>query len=84
MEKSGKRLYLKDIQKKQVKSFWFKTFSHYSFTKLFHLFYSENTSDGKFYKRKTISENLIKDYLTPLKLAYWIMCDGSLKKIRKP
>lgn len=65
MEKPGKRFYLSNVQKGKVKSFWFKTFSHCSFTELFNLFYSENSSDEKFSKRKTISENLIKDYLTP-------------------
>jgi hypothetical protein len=91
--------------------FWFKTFSHKSFSKIFDIFYrcpashrgcgvktavgSENKQDtvgrhgkGKqdskfFYKKKTISHNLIKNYLTPRGLAYWIMCDGSLQNDKK-
>lgn len=67
--------------KKQLKSFYFKTFSHKSFTKLFLLFYGENGIQT--YLKKTISKNLIRDYLTAQGLAYWIMSDGSLDRNQK-
>ena len=59
-----------------VKSYWFKTFSFSDFTRLFLLMHEK--INGKW--KKTIKEGLIRDYLTPRGLAYWIMCDGSLQK----
>ena len=59
-----------------VKSYWFKTFSFPDFTRLFLLIHEK--INGKW--KKTIKEGLIRDYLTPKGLAYWIMCDGSLQK----
>ncbi len=80
MEKPGKRFYTHTIQKEIVKSFWFKTFSHCSFTDIFNLFYLENE---KLSKRKMIQKNLIKNNLTAAGFAYWVMCDGSLQKNKK-
>lgn len=59
-----------------VKSYWFKTFSFPCFTRLFLQIHEK--IDGKW--KKVIKEGLIRDYLTPKGLAYWIMCDGSLQK----
>ena len=70
-------------------SYWFRTFSHPSFTKLFFIIlYKFNRHETNFFsknsfKRKTISPNLIRDHITPRSLAYWIMCDGSLTKTKK-
>lgn len=74
-------------------SYWFRTFSHPSFTKLFLLFYTNSTDTKQIslvnpegvnrFKRKTITPNLIRDHVTPRSLAYWIMCDGSLTKTKK-
>lgn len=81
MEKPGTRLHLRgDLQGKE-KSFWFKTFSHKSFTKLFFLFYQEKNTKKTYFKK--IHEKIILDFLTPRGLAYWIMCDGSLQKDKK-
>ena len=83
MEKPGKRFNFSVLHKKKVKSFWFKTFSHPSFTQLYILFYKESMRNSKLCRKKTISENLITNYLTCKGLAYWIMCDGSLQKNKK-
>lgn len=83
MEKPGKCFYLSVLHKEKVKSFWFKTFSHSSFTQLFNLFYKETIYNSKLCRKKKISENLIKNYLTFKKLAYWIMCHGFLQKNKK-
>lgn len=63
-------------KEKSVKSYWFKTFSFPDFTRIFLLMH--DNIDGKW--KKTIKEGLVRDYLTPQGLAYWIMCDGSLQK----
>jgi hypothetical protein len=63
-------------KKISVKSYWFKTFSFPDFTHLFLLIHEK--INGKW--KKTIKEGLLRDYLTPKGLAYWIMCDGSLQK----
>ena len=39
MRESGKRFKKSGLQKGLIKSFWFKTFSHKSFTELYKLFY---------------------------------------------
>ncbi len=72
METSGQRL---DHKSQTIKSFWFKIFSHYSFTLLWEKFYK----NGK----KVIPDNRILKFLTFLGFAYWIMCDGSLQKCKK-
>lgn len=63
IEKNGPRIGL-------VKSLWFKTFSHKSFTEVWKIFYITG--------KKTIRPGLVAQYVTRLSLAYWIMCDGSL------
>lgn len=87
MENPGTRLHLRGIMQNKPKSFWFKTFSHKSFTKLFTLFYHKTNKSTIFqqtkFVKKKISENLILNYLTPRGLAYWIMCDGSLQNDKK-
>lgn len=75
MIEPGKRIGIRGDRKDLVKSYWFKTFSHPSFTEILNLFYKNNT--------KYIQPNLIKDNLTPRGLAYWVMGDGSLKKDNK-
>lgn len=55
-----------------IKSYWFKTFTHVSFTEIWENFYSDRT--------KTIQPGLIKNYINELGLAYWIIGDGSLGK----
>lgn len=72
MEELGIR-YLKD--KITVKSYWFRTYSHKTFTELWDLFYDENSNK----RSKIIKPNLILNELGPIGLAYWIMCDGSLQ-----
>lgn len=68
MEMGGQRL---DHKSQTIKSFWFKTFSHYSLNLLWENFYK----NGK----KVLPDNLILNSLTPLGFAYWIMCDGSMR-----
>lgn len=79
MEEPGKRKNLEDSRKDLIKSFWFKTFSHYSFTEIWNLFYVK--FEDKFIKK--IQEGLIKNNLTAQGLAYWIMGDGSLQSDKK-
>lgn len=79
MTNPGERLELRGDRKGLIKSFWFKTFSHQSFTDIFNLFYvNEN---GKNIKK--VQKGLVKDKLTSLGLAYWIMGDGSLQNDKK-
>ena len=68
----GQRLHFSSLH---IKSFWFKTFSHYSFTGLWNLFYKLG--------KKILAENLIKEFLTPIAFAFWVMCDGSLQRCKK-
>ncbi len=83
MDQPGKRFLLDNSKKtNQIKSFWFKTFSHKTFTQLYFIFYENKTNLG-FYKKKTITPGLITNYLTPKGLAYLIMCDGSLQNDKK-
>ena len=93
MEEPGTRFY-----DGKEKCFLFKTFSHKSFTKLYMLFYQVvdkqipliiNTDKmgsivaRKEHVQKKIAKNLITNFLTPLGLAFWIMCDGRLQKNKK-
>ena len=80
MEKPGTRLFLRGPMKGEKKSFWFKTFSHQSFTKLYTLFYKPVIFNKKVKYEKRVNKSLIRDFLTPRGLAYWVMCDGSLGK----
>lgn len=66
MIEPGKRIDLKGSRNCLIKSYWFKTFSHYSFTELLTLFYFNN--EGKYVKK--IQEGLILNNLTALGLAY--------------
>lgn len=80
-----------------VKSYWFKTFSHRSFTKICHLFYFDNAGIANNScpackkssllktrgKKKSISFDLVNNFLTPRVFAYWVMCDGSLDRNKK-
>jgi len=79
MNEPGKRLELKGFRKGLTKSLWFKTFSHYSFTDIWNLFYIKY--EGKFIKK--IQKGLIRNNLTSKGLTYWIMGDGSLQKDKK-
>lgn len=60
----------KGPRKGEVKSYSVRTFSHISFLSLYELFIVDGI--------KVITVGLITNHLTPLGLAYWIMCDGSL------
>jgi hypothetical protein len=81
MTEPGQRIELRGERKGLIKSFWFKTFSHYSFTEArsdWELFYINN--------KKIIQKNLIMNNLTDRGLAYYrrrIMGDGSLQKDNK-
>ena len=66
MEKIGVRF---EKNRPNIKSYWFKTFSHSGFTKLYNLFHEK----GKV--KKQLSPNLIKQHV----VAYWLMSDGSLQ-----
>jgi hypothetical protein len=79
MEAPGRRIELRGPRQGLTKSLWFKTFSHYSFTAIWNLFYTQ--CEGKVVK--TIQKGLILNHLTPIGLAFWVMGDGSLQKDRK-
>jgi LAGLIDADG DNA endonuclease family. len=81
MIEPGKRLTLKGLRKGLTKSFWFKIFSHYSFTEIWNLFYINLDTSNQ--SVKIIQEGLIKNNLTARGLAYWVMGDGSLQKDNK-
>jgi hypothetical protein len=61
--------------KGEVKSYWFKTFSHTTFSTVWDLFYLNGA--------KTIQPGMITKYFTGRALAYWIMSDGSLAPLSK-
>lgn len=65
----------KGVRKGLPKSYWFKTFSHFSFTFIWNLFYVNGV--------KVIRPGIVKDHINALGLAYWIMSDGSLQKGHK-
>lgn len=58
-----------------VKSFWFKTFSHPTFSTVYDLFYKDN--------KKSITNSIILTHLEKEGLAYWIMGDGSLHRDKR-
>jgi len=66
----GTRLELSGARKGLIKSLWFKTFSHISFTSIWELFYLNGV--------KMIQPGLVLNHVNAVALAYWIMCDGSL------
>lgn len=72
MTEPGIRVHNNGPNKGQIKSYWFKTFSHISFSAIWDLLFINN--------KKTISANIVKDHLTVVGLAYWIMGDGSLHR----
>jgi LAGLIDADG DNA endonuclease family len=72
MLQPGARIPKLGHRKNEVKSYWFKTFSHQAFTQIWELFYSN--------KVKKILPGLVTNYMTGLGLAYWIISDGSLAK----
>ena len=72
MKNPGSRRQLSGPRVGEVKSYWFKTFSHADFTPLRNSLYL----DG----RKRIEEGFLSEQLSPRGLAYWVMCDGSLHR----
>lgn len=74
-EKVSERLFLRGPRAGKIKSYWFRTASHPSFTRLYTLFYTN--------KIKFVNLHFLRTVLTPRVLAYWIMCDGSLQKNKK-
>lgn len=81
MIEPGNRITLHGPRKGLVKSLWFKTFSHYSFTDIWDLFYIEKDNKEKI--KKIIKKNLIKNHLTARGLSFWVQGDGSLQKDKK-
>jgi LAGLIDADG DNA endonuclease family len=79
MEAPGRRIELKGPRQGLTKSLWFKTFSHYSFTAIWNLFYSQYGDKLV----KIIQKGLVLNHLTPKGLAYWVMGDGSLQQDQK-
>ena len=59
-----------EIRKDLIKSFSFRTFTHPTFNSIWELYMKNG--------EKRIESNLIRNYLSPIGLAYWIMDDGSL------
>lgn len=55
-----------------IKSYWFKTFSHASFSIIWNIVYNQ--------KKKSIYSGIILKYLTHEGLAYWVIGDGSLHR----
>jgi hypothetical protein len=71
MTEPGERLDTSSgIRKGAPKSYWFKTFSHSTFTTLWDIFYHDN--------KKVITPGLVQTHVNDVALAYWIMGDGSL------
>ena len=82
MDKLGIRYQKND--KFTIKSYWFKTYSHETFTDLWKIFYIPYINiDGKEKYKKSVIPGLITKELDEISLAYWIMCDGSLQKDHK-
>lgn len=54
-----------------IKSYTFKTFSHPSFSRIYEMFYVNGV--------KCIPHGIVRDHMTGLGLAYWVMSDGSLQ-----
>jgi len=75
MESPGIR-YSNNNVSNEIKSYWFKTYSHSTFSAIYDLFYPESN-----YGRKSISTGIITNYLEKEGLAYWIMGDGSLHNL---
>lgn len=58
-----------------VKSYWFKTFSHPTFSIIYQLFYN--------IKKKSIQPSLVLNHLEKEGLAYWVIGDGSLHREKR-
>ncbi len=58
---------------KTRQAWWFRTYKHEHFVFYYHLFY-QTKQNGE--KVKLVPEN-IKDFLTPVAVAYWFMDDGT-------
>lgn len=69
MKEPGKRFSLSSGPEKETKSFWFKSFSHETFTELFHLFYEQIVCNKQIIKRKKIPQGVIHKYLTPYRVS---------------
>jgi hypothetical protein len=65
------RFELYGVRKGLPKSYYFKTFSHSVFKPMTNLFLKDNVK---------VIKPALKDHLSDIGLAYWIMCDGSLDK----
>lgn len=76
MDNPGSRVTKDGPRKGLTKSFWFKTFSHPSFTAVYNLFYTNLNCKTV----KTVNVGLVTNHINSLGLAYWIMGDGSLNK----
>lgn len=76
MTEPGIRKHIHGPKQGEVKSYWFKTFSHTSFSIIWDLFY--NTSNGV--TKKTINPGIILNHLDEVGLAYWVIGDGSLHR----
>lgn len=68
----GIRYHIHGQKKGTIKSYWFKTFRHESFSNIWDLFYINN--------KKVIQKGLILNHLNEIGLAYWVMGDGSLHR----
>ena len=77
MTEPGIRKHIHGTKKGEVKSYWFKTFSHKSFSIIWDLFY--DTSNGV--TKKTINPGIILNHLDEVGLAYWVIGDGSLHRV---
>lgn len=73
------RKYIHGTKQGEVKSYWFKTFSHKSFSIIWNIFYT--TSNG--ITKKTINPGVILNHLDEVGLAYWVIGDGSLHRERR-
>lgn len=62
------------FKNEKLKSYWFKTLSHPSFTSEKKIFYE---------KGKKIQNNIILSHINELGLSYWVMSDGSLQSDKK-
>ena len=80
MTEPGIRKHIHGAKQGEVKSYWFKTFSHKSFAVICDLFY--DTSNGVIKKTIKAPEGggTILTHLNVVGLAYWVIGDGSLHR----
>lgn len=74
MTEPGMRKHIHGPKEGEVKSYWFKTFSHKSFSIIWDLFYDDTTV------KKSINSGIIINHLNEIGLAYWVIGDGSLHR----